>query len=148
MMADKDNLYLAIKVFDKTIMETDTDYAGSYNFDTVEVFFDPQRNRTAFYDELDQQIRLGISGKAYSAMRGAVLENVKVASKKTADGYVIEAAFPWDVVGASYGSAIGLDVSVNDSNSAGGRDGVIVWSGNDDNYKDTSKFGTLYYKNR
>ena len=148
MMADKDNLYLAIKVFDKTIMETDTDYAGSYNFDTVEVFFDPQRNRTAFYDELDQQIRLGISGKAYSAMRGAVLENVKVASKKTADGYVIEAAFPWDVVGASYGSAIGFDVSVNDSNSAGGRDGVIVWSGNDDNYKDTSKFGTLYYKNR
>ena len=147
LMADKNNLYIAVKVYDSKVDDPGLATATSYLADSVEIFFDPEYNRGTKYSGGDQQIRLGLSGLAYSCTKATSLKTVKTASSRFEDGYIIEAAIPWNVISLEYskGKKFGFEVSINDSSDGGvTRDGAVAWSADGNSYCNTSKFGTAY----
>lgn len=146
LMADKNNLYIAVKVYDGNVVDPGYATASSHLTDSVEIFFDPECNRGTSYSGGDQQIRLGLSGLAYSCTKATSLKTVKTAASRFDGGYIIEAAIPWNVISLEYskGKKFGFEVSINDSSDGTTRDGAVAWSADGNSYCNTSKFGTAY----
>ena len=141
MKGDSKYLYFAARLWDENlVLGTGKDYS----LDTYELFFDPELNRLTKYEATDKQIRLGPADNSITGIRNT--DTAQVVCLKTENGYIVEAAIPWEELGIKYvsGGKFGFDVSSNDNNLGSGssRDGVSGWVGTADNYKDTSKFGT------
>lgn len=147
LMSDKNYLYIGIKVFDSIVDDPMLAAATNYLADSVEFFVDPECDRKTRYADGDQQLRLGLSGLAYSATKATALSNIKTASSRFDGGYIIEAAVPCDAINLTYGHGkkFGFEIAINDSSDKDvSRDGVVSWCGDGRSYTDTSKFGTAY----
>ena len=138
---DSKNLYLAVKAIDSTSF---TNLNLPWVNDAVEVFVDGDNNKAGKYDEHDTQIGITF-GKDEVTEGSGVKANVIQKSRKTADGYVLEAALEWESIGVKpeEGIIIGLDVAVNDNQKGSGRESVLRWSGRDNNWISTAKFGEI-----
>lgn len=146
LLSDENYLYFAAEVFDSTVAKGTTEIATSYTVDTIEICFDPDLSRSSKYGQDDQQLRLGIDQKIYSATKAKALENAITASKITDTGYIIEIAIPWEDLAVEYavGAKFGFEMAINDSSNGSTRDGVVCWAADDMSWSDTSKFGTAY----
>lgn len=78
---------------------------------------------------------------------GETLENIKYASKRTDDGYTIEAAIPLDQLNGFdlSRSVIGFDVCIDNLNQNGTRT-RMMWNGPYTNYMYGNKYGRLILK--
>jgi hypothetical protein len=71
---------------------------------------------------------------------------VTVTRSTTASGYTLIIGIPWTALNnAAFPSnkTIGFDVGVNDDSDGGDRNAQIMLYGFDQNYQNTSQFGTL-----
>lgn len=151
---DSQYLYLAIKVregyhpYNNYLFD---DSASAWEDDAIEIFIDPQNNKSATYDSRDRQ--LIISYKPHDrapeiwtsgAIAGLQFGQAYLMDLKYLVGYVAEIAIPWSSLGVApgHGTRLGIDVAVDDDDNGGARDGQQVWFGNADNFRSTSAWGT------
>ncbi|WP_338399172.1 Ig-like domain-containing protein [Persicobacter psychrovividus] len=137
---DDQYLYVAIKVEDANLWN---DSAEDYNDDATEVYIDGGFERSSSYDQNDRQFTKGYQSDGLSGSTNNA--GVMVAWAQVADGYTVEYAIPWSNIGQSaYNSKkIGFDIAVNDDDDGGPRDAQLMWMGTDNNWSNTSQFGTL-----
>ena len=76
-------------------------------------------------------------------------ERVKVATKQTATGYIVEVAVPWDLFPSfkpASGARIGFDVLLRDDDDRHGHDSWLRWNGQSSSPSNASLLGTLILK--
>lgn len=142
---DENNLYVAAKVVDKSLV---FDQEAVYNNDCIEIFLNPGNEKISMYMPNDKQLFIG-----YQQGKKAAYQNAKKYELGWVDtdyGYTAEMAIPWSDLGITpaEGVKIGFDLSCDDNDGHGKRDSVIMWSGTNENWHDTSNFGTLYLTTR
>jgi hypothetical protein len=112
--------------------------------DALEVYIDGNNNKGATYDAFDRQIV-----KAHNSTSLWVNNNnttgIVHATASITGGYSVEIAIPWTNIGITPSSnlQIGFDVGNNDDDNGGNRESQRMWSGNGNNWTNTSAFGTL-----
>ena len=113
-------------------------YKSDYSASTHQLLFSPGDNK---HPKASWQW-LGRDDRAMSKWK------VKVASQKTADGYVMEMKIPLDQkhfpsLDLKKGGIIGFDIAIDDADGAKKRKTQMSWRGSKDNYYDASQLGKL-----
>ena len=120
------------------------DNENAWEQDSIEVFIDENNAKAGGYEPDDKQYR--VSYENFLSFNGdkCLEENMKSAVKLTDDGYIIEASFEWTDITPEVGTAVGLELQVNDAGADGTRSGTISWADNTGNgYQDPEVFGTI-----
>ncbi len=140
---DKNNLYVAIKVVDGTIV-TENLNESLYNNDGIEIFIDPKNVKEAgkYYDKTIH-LFYQVADGAYEIWGGTGVwdkitekyPNVKTAHVLTDDGYTVEVSFPFADLGIEKpndGLIMGFEVTNNDDDNAASNSeddrGVLYWN--------------------
>ncbi len=123
LLWDADNLYLLMTVTDPAL---DKSSSQVHEQDSAEVFLDENNGKTDGYEEDDKQFRINFDNEQSFNGTKCTAENVTSATKKTADGYVVEAAFKWTDITPAVGTEIGLELQINDG-ADGARIGTVSW---------------------
>ena len=125
-----------IKLFENSIV---------YQNDAFEVFINPGNEKIQKYMPNDKQLFVGFTENGTELYKNTNSQCL-TGWKNTDTGYTVEMAIPWLEMGVtpSVGTAVGFDLSCDDKDKAGDRESVILWAGTNDNWKDTTNFGTLY----
>ncbi|MBD3220226.1 helix-turn-helix domain-containing protein [bacterium] len=131
---DADHLWYAAAIEDAEVYPAPSGVTGAslYQWDSVELYVDGAGDRERRMDEDDTQLILACDGR-HGAMQGDELLRsvadwevpkrerrglaVRAAGRRTATGYVVEAAFPLsavDVARAQSGQRLALDLGWND----------------------------------
>lgn len=146
LMWDESNLYVGIRVKDKTPNQytgTDTSY---YRGDSLEVYVDANNDKGGPYDDHDNQYVIPYNiADALGARVAGRKEGVKLANVTTAEGFDAELVIPWrtlNIPSVSEGRSIGFDVAYNDNqNGNDTRSAVLVWAGDLTNFQNNMNFG-------
>jgi hypothetical protein len=154
---DDDALYVALRVTDDALVQTQTGF-DMYQGDGIELQFDHDLAGDFDDDQLsedDHQIGLspgdlaGAAPEAYiwlpwsEEQPGTMID---VAARATDDGYVLEAAVPWEVLGGrpALETPLGLCINVNDNDTPGtAEQQAMVSSCPNREWGDPTSFGTL-----
>ncbi|WP_084960436.1 endo-1,4-beta-xylanase [Thermoactinospora rubra] len=136
-------LYVLAQVTDPELSEQSP---NAWEQDSVEIFVDPENNKTKGYDDDDGQYRISFTGRqtvggTFDAF--AVRDNLTSAAKVVDGGYVIEAAIELPTVTLADGTLLGFDVQVNDATGAS-RTAAVTWNDpTGQSYLNTSRWGVL-----
>lgn len=140
-MWSEDSLYLIVDVKDAVLK---ADAVNPWDQDSVEIFIDENFGRTPYYESDDGQYRININNVA-SFGGGASDNRLTSAVVHTDTGYRVEAKIDFGTIKAKAGSAIGLDLQINDDRGDGTRS-TSKWNDKGENtWKDTSNFGILTF---
>ena len=161
---DEANLYLAATVHDD-VVERNAPPEKGYASDSFEFFLSLAPDAEFTEPEGEKRTRSGdhqfffVPGMPDGEYKNAgawcaSLKNdagLKVASRITSDGYIIEAAMAWDNLQPGFkpqaGSALGMSFQVPDSDGAGEPTRkCIFWRGNSGNWKNPALWGRLDLK--
>ena len=159
---DDTNFYIFVEVNDSVI-----DYEFSdYNGDGVEIYFDGDNSHGDSYDGVnDNQIRITVDDVELADIDSSLpVDGTVFKVLLTATGYNLEASFPLEVLqiypsedlaplvdadgveipnsGIAPNNIIGLEVQINDNDSAGGRQTMLRWHSDDNgSWGNASLFG-------
>ncbi len=114
--------------------------------DSVEVYLDLNKGKTATYQADDFQITVPRAAGALSGVGAFTEGSITIVRTEVTGGYRVQATIPWSALNGAaspVGTTIGFDIGVNDDNGSGTRDGQIILYGGINNYQDTSQFGEL-----
>ncbi len=138
---DNENLYIGAKVVDHILAFT---HSQPYNNDCVEVFLNPSNQKRGTYQEGDRQLFVGYP-MGRTGLHDNNVSGVKTGWQDVEDGYTVEMAIPWNVIGVQPGDGveIGFDLTCDDNEGGITRETVLAWNGTSNNWQDTSGFGTL-----
>jgi len=141
---DDEALYLLVDVTDDAAA---SDSSAAYQDDSVEVYVDADNSKGSSYDGTnDFQFTFPRDGGELGGQQPTSVEDLEWAVGETDDGYHLEAAFPWSMLGVTpeSGHALGFDVHVNDDDTEGDRDAKISWFAEEDNsWQNPSLFATV-----
>ena len=139
---DEEYLYVFAEVTDDVIV---VDAGESYQADNVEIYLDLGNDKAGSYTDDDYQYRVLADGSELIEEKHGATEGVVYETAQTADGYVLEIAFPWDTLGGKPASRdpLGFDVQLTD-NDGDGREHRLAWAAdNNDAWQDTTLLGTV-----
>ncbi len=140
---DNSNLYVGVQVTAKTEDKT------SFNKDSISVYLAPKNNRGS-YSKDDFQLQISNKGTTVTtgyagSGKNSTLKVSEISTKyqPIEKGYTMEIEIPWTVVGfvPQGTSDMGFDLMAFDGDAGN----VLVWSGDSDNWTNTSHFGTLTF---
>ncbi len=157
---DASYLYVLSKVSEglQGPLEHDTlhnDSSNTWDDDTVEIFIDPENNKTSSFDALDRQLLIGYTEYNQSpelVVNGAACAGILFKQEplthyadKYVYGFKTMAAIPWSCLGVTPqpGLVIGFDLANDDDDNGNGRESQKVWNGTADNYRDPSRWGQI-----
>lgn len=123
LLWDKDYLYVLTQVKDSVIDKT---ASQAHEQDSVEVFIDENNHKSDAYEEDDKQYRINYDNEKSFNGTKCIADNVVSATKLTDDGYLVEAAYKWTDITPAIGTAIGLELQINDG-ADGTRVGTASW---------------------
>ncbi|UKS28575.1 fibronectin type III domain-containing protein [Paenibacillus sp. HWE-109] len=138
---DNTYLYVGVKVIDGNLYNTSVQ---PYNDDSIEIYIDSNNNKGTTYDSYDQQYVKSWNDSTLWQQR--VMSNgVLHAWAPIPGGYSVELAIPWNTLGLTptAGMTIGFDVANNDTDDGNGRQSQLMWAGTNNNWTNTSAFGSL-----
>lgn len=143
---DEHNMYVLAKIYTS---QMDNSNQSPWNNDSFEVFVDEDGKRTTKYENDDYQLRSDFDGNVSGQNHN--LDNVKTATQKSDEYFIVEMAYPFKTISPTAGQKIGFDVQVNASATVAAKRGVYVWSkssvvGGQSN--NTSVFGTLTFEDK
>jgi len=147
---DESNLYLAAKILDDVALPT-ANAQSAYSSDCLEIFISPDLDGKRILQVLFFPFAESYSGpKCWWIQKRSDIES-KVAFKKIADGFQIEAAIPWSGLGIQpkAGMELPFSFSYDDSDIPGGqnRKSVLIWKGDTSNYSSAERWGKLVLTN-
>ena len=131
---DEENLYVAINVEDDKLS---TSAAQAYNNDAVEIYLDGNNSKSEEKDSFDKQCIYQWDGASGTTQYKSV---------KTDYGYSMEIVIPWSIINTvvAQNSLVGFDIDVCDNDTDDGtRNGVLIFSGDANNYKNTALYATI-----
>lgn len=168
-VADKDFLYVGMKVYDDDKVVDEDTGASVYEDDCMEIYIDGGNEKLkGDHDLNDTQIMIGrenvgnkdcpdnpkLAGnhwKAGNYLKGADT-GTEAFAVDTNYGWALEAAVPLDTfeIVLANGTVIGFNVQLNDDDDGGTRDHKLSWSekereGAEASYQDASVFGELKF---
>ncbi|SDH79955.1 endo-1,4-beta-xylanase [Pseudobutyrivibrio sp. 49] len=120
---DEKNLYVLMNVKDAVL---DATASAVHEKDSVEVFIDENNHKADAFEDDDKQYRINYLNETSFNGTKCLEENCEHAVTLTDDGYMVEAAFAWTDITPEVGTAIGLDLQINDGEN-GGRIGTRTW---------------------
>jgi endo-1,4-beta-xylanase len=123
---DAGHVYVFVTVTDPVL---DEGSANAHEQDSVEIFVDPENNKSVGYNDDDGQYRISFSnrqtvGGNFDAF--AIGDNLVSATRTVPGGYIVEAAIALDTVEPADGVLLGFDLQVNDATAAA-RTAVRTW---------------------
>ena len=149
---DSENLYFIFDVTDDKV----NFYQATHNSDAIELFldFDKFRNmKKTHYSNKTWQIMFspGSKGKLkanYRVMKplGKKLQGMKMVSRKTAKGYILEVAIPLANFNGfifKAGQTIAFDIALDDRDNEKKRKTQMIWAGDKHNWEMPTNFGSL-----
>ena len=140
---DISKLYLLIEVKDST---PDTAASKFSRKDCVEIFINENGTKPAEYGEGDCHYKISRAGEIELG-NGGVEDFISYAATETEGGYFVEVGVPFSTIRPKFGTVIGFDVRVNDSQNDQYRDYMTQWSDTSMyTFEDLSKIGTLNLK--
>ena len=146
-MWDPNYLYAYVRVWDEKLVR---DGSGNYDDDSIELYFDGDYSHGTAYDgKNDMQVGFSYQDTGdplappaqVGSTSGFDLSGIVQASKKTADGIALEAAFPMSLlqIPAAEGSPFGIEMDYNDDDDGGTRDTKLkTYSKTDDSWQNPS----------
>ena len=123
-MWDEDYLYVLAEVKDALLNK---DSANAYEQDSLEIFVDENNGKTGSYEDDDCQYRINYENELSFNGKNCNGSNIKSATKKTADGYIVEARIKFNTVKGAENNRIGIDFQINDADVSGTRVASINW---------------------
>jgi signal transduction histidine kinase len=122
----------------------ENDFSAPWDDDSVELFFDGTPGSRSAYDSFTRQFIVRIDDPDLWEQHSRTL-GVAHAWARVADGYSVELAVPWTHLGVrpEPGRVIGFDVSNNNDDDGGEREGQLAWAGSVENWTDKSGFGRV-----
>ncbi|GAA1007553.1 beta-xylanase [Acrocarpospora pleiomorpha] len=136
-------LYVLARVTDPVLSE---ESPNAYEEDSVEIFVDPQNNKTKGYDDDDGQYRISFTnhqsiGGTFDAF--GIRDNLTSAVSLTSTGYIVEAAIKLPTVTLAKDALLGFDLQVNDATGPT-RTAAVTWNDpTGQSYLNTSRWGVL-----
>lgn len=141
LLWDSENLYAFFTVTDSKLSASSSD---AWAQDSVELFLDELNEHAGPYQKDDAQYRANYEGKISGDGPAYKESNIKVATKKTEKGYVVEMAVKFTQGKPKAGAEMGLELQINDDRGTGSRGGITKWNHpENDSYQSTSDFGGL-----
>ncbi|MFC6081888.1 endo-1,4-beta-xylanase [Sphaerisporangium aureirubrum] len=140
---DNKRLYVLAKVTDPQLSEESPD---AYQQDSVEIFVDPENNKTKGYDDDDGQYRISFTNKqtiggTFDAF--GIKDNLKSAVKLVPGGYVVEASIDLPTITPAKGRFLGFDLQVNDATGPT-RTAAATWNDpTGQSYLNTARWGVV-----
>jgi len=109
LLWDEAALHLRVDVTDDEVMN---DRAGQaiHEQDCVEWFIDPQDDGLRWGDEADYQFGFAVTNKRWEWFGGR--NGFEATTVRTDDGYRVNAAIPWEILGVKPGAGVVLGVSL------------------------------------
>ena len=123
-MWDEDYLYVLAEVKDALLNK---DSANAYEQDSLEIFVDENNGKTGSYEDDDCQYRINYENELSFNGKNCNASNIQSATKKTADGYIVEARIKFNTVKGAENNRIGIDFQINDADASGTRVASINW---------------------
>lgn len=149
---DDEGLYVGAEVTDNSYYAFGPVGAPHYN-DAFELFFDGGNEKSGIYDDNDHQFFFGYGGDGSKDSNDGLADDY-VFDVHEDGSYTLEIKIPWSTLGGKpeIGRKIGFDIQVDDIVSPWSTLGmraepvyrnVRIWNGDDYNWSNSSKFGTL-----
>ncbi|MDQ6417849.1 endo-1,4-beta-xylanase [Paenibacillus sp. LHD-117] len=140
---DDEKLYVLAEVTDPLLSK---ESANAHEQDSVEIFIDQNNAASAYFEEDDGQYRINFDNEK-TLNPASKSGNLVSATKRTANGYVVEAAILLDGITPTVGGTIGFDIQVNDDhNGDGARDSVAIWNDRSGlSWQSTTGYGQLTF---
>ncbi|MBN8217386.1 MAG: hypothetical protein J0L75_12145 [Spirochaetes bacterium] len=161
---DEKSLHFFFKVKDNEVVNY-RDYSAtalpSWKTDGVELYFDLDREgdfSQSTFNQDDLQLAFAVKcGPAskdevnkgpdvYAGNKNFPADKVSMKTTRSGEGYLMEIGIPWEcfsALGYKKKSLIGFAASVRDLGKNYEERARAFWAGDNDNYRDTSKFGLL-----
>ncbi|MGB8355077.1 MAG: sugar-binding protein [Chthoniobacteraceae bacterium] len=145
---DEKNLYFLIQVKDSTPGMNEKEGGALWNGDCVEIFLggrNPDQKGSPIFS--DRQILIGAGPQALIHVVDHPEEGKQcqaIVTKDVAgDGYVLEAAIPWKILGmeAVAGREMLFDVAIDNSDDGRKRRQQLVWNGTAKDFSDRGAWG-------
>jgi hypothetical protein len=137
---DSNNLYFGAQVTDGQL--TNNGASPPWKGSAVELYLNTANDRSVTITAHDFEYIFGWGNTTPWETNGRTT-GVTMMTTTTTTGYVLEAAIPWSTLGITppQGATIGLDVAVDVNHNGGNcRDGQLMFSGNEDDYFNTSAY--------
>jgi endo-1,4-beta-xylanase len=110
----------------------------------VEFYFNMSPSQTGAYDKKCFQYIVGYENPKLFESWGRT-QGIRFTSTPVENGYQVDIDIPWQAleVKPQAGQSFGFDVGVNLASPGKGRTGDLMWSGDSQNFRDSSLFGRL-----
>jgi hypothetical protein len=146
-MYDNSNLYFLVEVTDATKINHSN--ANWWEDDAIEVFIDGNNSKGAMYDKVnDFQFGFRWNDTVIHLGTNSVINTtgIRFTIQNTTTGYNLEVAIPWATIGVTpaLGSAIGLDIQVDDDNGSTRDFQAAAFATTTTAWSDPRVFGTVY----
>ena len=123
-MWSEDYLYVLAEIKDAVLNKDNTD---AWEQDSFEIFVDENNGKTGSYEADDCQYRINYDNELSFNGQNCNDSNIQSATKKTADGYIVEAKIKFNTVKGAENNLIGVDFQINDADASGKRVSTINW---------------------
>lgn len=123
-MWDSGNLYVLAEIKDAVLNK---DNVNSWEQDSFEIFVDENNGKTESYEGDDCQYRISYENEVSFNGQNCNASNIQSATKKTSDGYIVEARIKFNTVTGAENNLIGVDFQINDADASGARVATINW---------------------
>ena len=144
LLWDKDHVFALWRVKDSELSASNAD---NWAQDSIELFIDQNYARSGSYDDDDGQYRVNFEGELSGQGSGFDVNDLRAATKKTENGYVVEMAVKIKHAELKPGAKLGIEFQVNNDAGEGFRDTITKWNDiENDSWENTTDFGTLLLK--
>lgn len=139
-MWDEEYLYVLAEIKDGCLNK---DSVNTWEQDSLEIFVDENNGKTGAYENDDCQYRINFDNELSFNGVNCNDTNIQSATKKTSDGYIVEAKIKFNTVKGEGNNLIGVDFQINDADASGVRVATINWyDASGMGYASPSVFGT------
>ncbi len=138
---DTTNLYLGAQVTDSQLTNTG---ALPWQGSAIELYLNTANDRSVTITSHDFEYIFGWGDTTPWEINNRIT-GVTMKTTTISGGYIVEAAIPWSILGITppQGATLGLDVGVDVNHNGGNcRDGQLMFSGNEDDYLNTSAYAS------
>ena len=123
-MWDENYLYVLAEIKDECL---DKSSANVWEQDSLEIFVDENNGKSDTYEDDDCQYRINFDNELSFNGTNCNDTNIQSATKKTSDGYIVEAKIKFNTVKEAENNLIGVDFQINDADKSGTRVATINW---------------------
>ena len=123
-MWSEDYLYVLAEIEDAVLNKDSTQ---THEQDSFEIFVDENNGKTGSYEADDCQYRINYDNELSFNGQNCDASNIQSATKRTDNGYIVEARIKFNTEKGAENKLIGVDFQINDADASGKRAASINW---------------------